>query len=83
MHFTEPIRDKKQIKAMAAYYLKKESLRNHLLIVMGVQTGLRIGDLLRLTRGDVYDYEAARFLTHIRITERKTGKTNASPSTSV
>ena len=74
MNTTDPIRDKKQIKAMAIYYLKKGNLRNHLLIVMGVQTGLRISDLLRLTRGDVYSYESGQFLTHLSVTEHKTGK---------
>ena len=71
---TEPIRNKRHIRDMAAYYVKKGMLRNHLLIVFGVYTGLRIGDMLRLTRGDVYDFGSGRFRTHLRITEKKTGK---------
>ena len=74
MAATEPIRDKKHIREMANYYLKRGKLRNYLLIVMGVHTGLRISDLLRLTRGDVYDYGQNCFCSHIHLVEQKTGK---------
>ena len=74
MATTEPIRDKKHIREMAAYYLKQGKIRNYLLIILGVHTGLRISDLLRLRRGDVYDYEQDCFHTHIHLTERKTSK---------
>jgi len=74
---TEPIRNKKHIREMAGYYLKRGKLRNYLLIVLGVHTGLRISDLLRLTKADVYDFNASRYRTHIHITERKTGKHKA------
>jgi len=74
MAATEPIRDKKHIREMANYYLKQGKLRNYLLIVMGVHTGLRISDLLRLTRGDVYDYGQGCFCSHIHLVEQKTGK---------
>lgn len=71
---TEPIRDKKQLKALSDYYLEKGQIRNYTLIVMGVYTALRISDLLRLRWSDVYDEERQRFRTHITITEKKTGK---------
>lgn len=74
MAATEPIRSKKQLKALAGYYLKKGQLRNYTLIVMGVYTALRISDLLRLTWSDVYDEERQTFHTHITITEKKTKK---------
>ena len=74
MATTEPIRNKRHIREIAAYYLKQGKIRNYLLIVLGVHTGLRISDLLRLKRGDVYDYEHECFHTHIHLTERKTGK---------
>jgi len=75
MATTEPIRDKRQIKEMASFYLKQGKLRNYLLIVMGVHTGLRVSDLLRLRRGDVYDFDSGCFRSHLTLTERKTGKT--------
>ena len=74
MATTEPIRDRKHIREMANFYLKQGKTRNYLLIVMGVHTGLRISDLLRLRRGDVYDYERSTFRSHLTLTERKTGK---------
>ena len=74
MATTEPIRNKLHIREMAVYYLKKGKLRNYLLIVMGVHTGLRVSDLLRLRRGDVYDYERGVFRSHLALTEHKTGK---------
>jgi Site-specific recombinase XerD len=74
---TEPIRNKKHIRAMTDYYLKQGKLRNYLLILMGGYTGLRISDLLCLTKADVYDFTSHKFRTHIRIVERKTGKQKA------
>ena len=71
---TDPIRDKKQLKALANYWLKRCNFRNYTLIVLGVYTALRISDLLRLKWVDVYDFEAEAFRSHIVISERKTGK---------
>lgn len=75
MAATEPIRDKKQLKELAGYYLRKGQLRNYTLIVMGVYTALRISDLLKLKWSDVYDEEKQAFRTHVTIIEKKTGKT--------
>ena len=71
---TEPIRDKKMLRQLAGYWLKQGNLRNYALIVLGVCTALRIGDLLRLAWGDVYDAERREFNTHITLKEQKTGK---------
>lgn len=75
MAATEPIRDKKQLKELAEYYLKRGQIRNYTLIVMGVCTALRISDLLRLKWSDVYDEERKDFRAHVTLTEKKTGKT--------
>ena len=74
MAATEPIRDKKQVKELAGYWLKKGNLRNYALIVLGVCTALRIGDLLRITWSEVDDERSGEFRSHITITEKKTGK---------
>jgi integrase len=74
MAAAEPLRNKKDVKKMADYYLKKGQNRNYLLIVLGVYTALRISDLLRLRWSDVYDFERGKFYNKLRLTERKTGK---------
>nr|WP_249365563.1 site-specific integrase [Cytobacillus citreus] len=48
--------------------LLKQHYRNYFLFVLGINTGLRISDLLSLRVGDVRDK------IHIVITEQKTGK---------
>ena len=67
----DPIRKLKDIKSIAE--MLKSSPRNHLLFVMGVNNGLRAGDLLRLKAGDVRHLKAGE---HITIRESKTGKNN-------
>lgn len=51
--------------------------RNYALIILGLNTALRISDILRLHVSDVWDFEKSRFKTHIEITEGKTGKQTA------
>lgn len=74
MAATEPIRDKKQLKALGDYFLKRGQLRNYTMVVMGACTVLRISDLLRLKWSDVYDEERGAFRSHIAVREKKTGK---------
>jgi len=74
MSTTEPIRNKHQVRELASYYLKLGQIRNHVLIVMGIHTALRVSDLLRMTWDDVYDFENKRVRESITITEKKTGK---------
>lgn len=67
MNTVEPIREPKKIMAMKKI-LKADSTRNYVLFVMGINTGLRISDLLPLTVNDVMEKD---FIT---IREKKTGK---------
>ena len=67
MEFVEPIRDKNCIEEVKNELLKN-GYRDFLLFVAGINTGLRISDLLSLKVADVKDK------THIEIREAKTGK---------
>ena len=72
---TQPIRDKKQVHALINHYLYQGQIRNYTLITMGIYTALRIGDLLRLTWGDVYNFSTKSIRQSITLTESKTNKT--------
>lgn len=74
MATTEPIRNKKQLRQLADYFLKRGKLRNYALIVVGACTVLRISDLLALKWSDVYNAEKDEIYTHITVIEKKTGK---------
>jgi integrase len=74
MATTEPIRNKRQVRQLAEYYLNCGQIRNYVLVVLGVHTALRISDLLRLRWDDVYDFENRRIRTSVTITEKKTHK---------
>ncbi len=72
MELVEPIRSKKQIDAMKRY-LKAGNIRDYLLFVLGINSGLRISDLLSLQVQDVKGKE------RISLREQKTGKTKDFP----
>lgn len=59
---------------MKNYYLIKGEIRNHALIIIGLNTALRISDILALQWKDVYHYSKKEFRRHIHLTEQKTGK---------
>lgn len=76
MNVVEPIRDLKKIEAMKRM-LHKNS-RDSLLFVMGINTALRVSDLLKLNVDDVQD-DKGRFLKAVTLKERKTGKVKEFP----
>lgn len=76
MEYVQPIRDKKQIEAMKKV-LKANSLRDYCMFTLGINSGLRISDLLRLTISDVMD--GKKLNDRITIREKKTGKTKDFP----
>ncbi len=77
MNSTQPIRNTEKLKLFKDYYrIIKTNSRNYLQIIIGLNTALRISDILQLTYGDVFDYEKREWKTHIVVTEQKTGKTN-------
>ena len=72
MATTQPIRNKHQVRKLAAFYLKLGQICNHALIVLGLHTALRISNLFRLKWEDVYDFEKNRVRSSISITEKRT-----------
>lgn len=74
MSTTVPIKDKDVLEEFKNYYLKKKNYRNYSLIVIGLNTALRISDILSLKWSDVYNFSANRFKEHIELHEQKTGK---------
>ncbi|MFA6807955.1 MAG: site-specific integrase [Eubacteriales bacterium] len=77
MEFVQPIRDRKKIESIKKV-LKSLNNRDYLLFVMGINSGLRIGDLLRLNISDVVD-ENRKIKDRISIREQKTGKSKNFP----
>ena len=72
MKYVQPIRDKNKIEEIKSI-LKENGTRDLLLFTMGINTGLRISDLLRLKVIDV------RGKSHVEIKEQKTGKIKRFP----
>lgn len=76
MNFVQPIRDIGKIDAMKKI-LRGTSLRDYALFVLGINSGLRISDLLALTVADVADEKGIR--DRISLKEKKTSKTKDFP----
>jgi integrase len=67
MQFVQPIRDPEKIEQMKEVLLTR-SKRDWFIFVFGINTGLRIGDILRLKVKDI------RNRTHVSLIEGKTRK---------
>jgi integrase len=68
----EPIKDLKKIQAIKVL-LRSANLRDEAMFVLGINTALRIGDLLALKVGDVLG-EKRKILDTVEIQEQKTSK---------
>ncbi|WP_141434398.1 site-specific integrase [Bacillus sp. 03113] len=66
MNFVQPIRDPEIIKSIKTY-LKEQNERNYMLFVTGINSGLRISDILPLKVKDAKK-------SHFSLRETKTGK---------
>lgn len=65
----QPLRTAKEIEDMKWALRRYSSERDYFLLVFGINTGLRVSDMVPLTVGDV------RGKTHVVIREKKTNKT--------
>ena len=76
MNSADPIKKARDLSKLKNYYKEiQPNPRNALLIIMGLNTALRISDVLALKWQDVYDFEWKEYRNHINIVEQKTGKT--------
>lgn len=75
MSTTYPIKNEKKLEKFKRYFLEEKPIyRNYALIVLGLNTAFRIGDLLSLKWKDVFDSRTGCFKEHICIIEQKTDK---------
>lgn len=75
MNTAQPIRNKLELEKLKNYYVTASpNSRNYLLITIGLNTALRISDILSLRWRDVYDDSKKKFRSHIYLTEQKTDK---------
>jgi integrase len=79
MEFVQPIKDKAKIEEMKIY-LKSKSLRNWALFTLGINSALRISDLLALNVDNVMD-EVGNIRERIKVKEIKTSKSKTFPFT--
>jgi integrase len=69
LEFVQPIRDKKQIEGMKKI-LKSSSMRDYVLFIIGINSALRISDLLRLKQTDVQN-DKGKIKDRIEIREKR------------
>ena len=76
MQTVQPLRTKAEIEKVKAA-LKASSLRDWAMFTLGINTGLRISDILSIKVGDVVDptFRRLRIKERILIVEKKTKKT--------
>ena len=66
MSTTLPIKNAEQLRLFKNYYQsEKPKPRNYILLIMGLNSALRISDMLHLTYGDIYDYQKKEWKTHL------------------
>lgn len=68
MNTVQPIRDRRKIKVLKDQMRIKDE-KYYIMLILGINVGLRISDILKLKAGDVYHTD------HVTITEKKTKKT--------
>lgn len=77
MNVVQPIKSKEKLEEMKEE-LKKSGTRNYLFFLTGINTGLRISDIVKLKVLDVKD-ENGLMKAHIQIKEQKTRKEKQFP----
>lgn len=77
MNTAQPIRNYDDLENFKKYYREiQPNARNQLLVILGLNTALRVSDLLTLHWKDVYNFSQKKWQDHIQIIEKKTGKSS-------
>lgn len=74
MSTSQPLRNKEDIKKLKNYFYQRTEYRNYALVTVGLNTALRISDILDLKWKNVYSEEKQDFYSHIYLIEQKTQK---------
>ena len=71
MSTTYPIKDKVTLNEFKKYYrFQNPNPRNYALIILALNTALRISDILQLTWQDIFDDRYQHMREHLEITEQ-------------
>ena len=77
MNTAEPIRNKEDLAHIKDYYkITRPNTRNYLFIIIGLNTALRVSDIIQMKWQDVFDFYTDSVKNHITLMEQKTGKTS-------
>lgn len=75
MNTAQPIRNKEDLAHLKDYYkVIRPNSRNYLFIIIGLNTALRVSDIIQLKWQNVYDSSMDNCREHINLSEQKTGK---------
>ena len=72
MNIVQPIRDLQKLEEMKEE-LKKTGTRNYMMFLTGINSGIRISDLIKLNVDDIRNQDGT-MKQHITIIEKKTKK---------
>ena len=76
MSTTEPIRNLDDIQKIKTYLIEHQRFRDYVLFTLGLNTALRISDILKLQWQDVYNFKDKTFCRRLHLIEQKTKKKN-------
>lgn len=73
---TTPIKKREDIEIVKKYFLEAKKYRDYCLFIVGINTSLRISDIIKIRWKEVYDFEYQKYKEHLILREQKTGKMN-------
>src|SRR6056297_3984235 len=78
MGAVDPIKDRKKIKRIKKMLLEDKKYRELALFKLGLNSALRVSDLLKLKWQDLFD-EKGEYKEQVTVKEKKTGKSKGFP----